>query len=96
TGTNTQTAPRTLLDTSPRCLNTLTSTCKWADLKCSLCEFCLTTSVLYLSCGLFSLQPKDRCLNGRALKEAPAAFNSLPNQLRAMAVLSPYSQSPDI
>lgn len=71
------------------CLHTLTSRCKWVDLKYSLCGFCLTTLMLYLCWGLFSLQQKDLCLNGRALKVAPAAFNGLPNEIRAMVALSP-------
>lgn len=77
----------TLVDTARACAQKLhcwpsfTSTCKCVDLKFSLCVLCLTTLMLYLCWGLFSLQRKNLCLNGSALKVAPTTLNGLQTRL---------------
>ena len=63
------------MNSGPHCWHSFTSRCKWVDLKFTLCVLCLDTLMLYLCWGLFSLQQKNLCLNGSALKVAPAAFN---------------------
>lgn len=68
-------------NTGPHCWHSFTSRCKWVDLKFSLCVLCLATLMLYLCWGLFSLQRKNLCLNGSALKVAPTAFNGLQTRL---------------
>lgn len=69
------------MNTGPHCWHSFTSRCKWVDLKFSLCVLCLATLMLYLCWGLFSLQRKNLCLNGSALKVAPTAFNGLQTRL---------------
>lgn len=69
------------MSTEPHCWHSFTSRCKWVDLKFSLCVLCLATLMLYLCRGLFSLQRKNLCLNGSALKVAPTAFNGLQTRL---------------
>lgn len=69
------------MNTEPHCWHSFTSRCKWVDLKFSLCVLCLATLMLYLCWGLFSLQRKNLCLNGSALKVAPTAFNGLQTRL---------------
>jgi len=69
------------MNTGPHCWHSFTSRCKWVDLKFTLCVLCLDTLMLYLCWGLFSLQQKNLCLNGSALKVAPAAFNGLQTRL---------------
>lgn len=69
------------MKTGPHCWHSFTSRCKWVDLKFTLCVLCLDTLMLYLCWGLFSLQRKNLCLNGSALKVAPTAFNGLQTRL---------------
>lgn len=69
------------MNMEPHCWHSFTSRCKWVDLKFSLCVLCLATLMLYLCWGLFSLQRKNLCLNGSALKVAPTAFNGLQTRL---------------
>lgn len=69
------------MNMEPHCWHSFTSRCKWLDLKFSLCVLCLATLMLYLCWGLFSLQRKNLCLNGSALKVAPTAFNGLQTRL---------------
>lgn len=72
---------RLSMNTEPRCWHSFTSRCKCPDLKFSLSVLCLATLMLYLCWGLFSLQQKNLCLNGSALKVAPTAFNGLQTRL---------------